>query len=54
MRCGRCGKALIEIRVRVGGAELTLRRCGRCDSQTWEMGGGEIALERMLELARDA
>jgi hypothetical protein len=54
MRCGRCGKALIEIRIRVGGADVTLRRCGRCDSQTWEATGDEIALEQVLDLARGA
>lgn len=54
MRCGRCRKALIEIRIRVGSAQVTLRRCGRCDSQTWETAGGELALEEVLDLARGA
>jgi ribosomal protein S27AE len=54
MRCGRCGEVLVEIRVRVGGTELAFRRCGRCDAQTWVTADGEIALDEVLELARQA
>lgn len=53
MRCGRCARNLVEIRMRIGGADVTFRRCGRCDSQTWEAAEGEVALDEVLELARD-
>jgi len=53
MDCDSCSKgALIEIRVRVGGFPLTFRRCGRCESQSWESPEGHIPLTRVLELAR--
>lgn len=55
MHCSTCSKgALIEIRMRVGGSQLTFRRCGRCESQTWESDEGHIPLTRVLELARGA
>jgi len=54
MRCGRCGKPLIEISMRIASAAVTLRRCAHCDSQTWATPEGEIALEELLELARSA
>jgi hypothetical protein len=53
MRCGRCARAVVEIRVRVGGADLTFRRCGRCDAQAWHAADGEIGLDDVLALARD-
>jgi hypothetical protein len=53
MRCPTCAKgAVIEIRMHVGGSELKFRRCGRCESQSWESGEGHIPLTRVLELAR--
>lgn len=52
MRCGRCAKAVVEIRVRVGGADVTFRRCERCDLQGWETADGEIGLDDVLGLAR--
>jgi hypothetical protein len=53
MHCSTCLKgALIEIRMRVGGSELTFRRCGRCEAQGWESDEGHIPLTRVLELAR--
>jgi hypothetical protein len=53
MRCPRCAKAeLIEIRMHVAGSELTFRRCGGCERQTWESSEGQIPLDRVLELAR--
>ncbi|HEU5302232.1 MAG TPA: hypothetical protein VFW06_08330 [Acidimicrobiia bacterium] len=53
MRCPTCAKgALIEIRMRVADAELTFRRCGRCDAKSWEDAEGPIALGRVLELVR--
>jgi hypothetical protein len=53
MRCGRCARAVVEIRVRVGGADLTFRRCGHCDAQAWHAADGEIGLDDVLALARD-
>lgn len=53
MRCSSCAKgALIEIRMRVADAELTFRRCGRCDAKQWEDSDGPIPLGRVLELVR--
>lgn len=53
MRCSTCAKgALIEIRMRVAEAELTFRRCGRCDAKSWEDAEGPIPLGRVLELVR--
>lgn len=53
MPCSACAKgALIEIRMYVGGSPLTFRRCGRCETQTWESPEGHIPLTRVLELAQ--
>jgi uncharacterized protein with PIN domain len=54
MRCGRCGKPLIEISMRIASAAVTFRRCAHCDSQTWATSEGEIALGDLLELVRGA
>jgi hypothetical protein len=53
MRCATCAKsALVEIRMRIGGSEVTFRRCGRCETQAWETAEGQVPLSRVLELAR--
>jgi hypothetical protein len=53
MRCARCSKpALVEIRMRVGDRELTFRRCGRCEAQSWETADGPVPLSHVLDLAR--
>ena len=53
MRCPSCAKAsIIEIRMRVSGSELTFRRCGGCEAQTWEAPEGVVPLTRVLELVR--
>jgi hypothetical protein len=52
MTCGRCGRPLIEIRMRFGAVPVALRRCVRCDSPTWETADGEIPLAQVLDLAR--
>jgi hypothetical protein len=53
MRCGTCSKPeLVEIKMTVGGEDLVFRRCGRCESQAWEGTGGNVPLNRVLELAR--
>lgn len=53
MHCQTCApSALIEIRMRIGESDLTFRRCGVCESQTWETPDGHIPLTHVLELAR--
>ena len=53
MRCPTCATgALIEIRMEVGGAPVTFRRCGRCDTQGWESLDAPISLDHVLDLAR--
>ena len=53
MRCPACAKgSIIEIRMRVAGSELTFRRCGRCEAQTWQAPEGVVPLTRVLELVR--
>ena len=53
MRCPSCAKgSLVEIRMRVSGQDLTFRRCGRCEAQTWETTDGPVPLVHVLELAR--
>jgi hypothetical protein len=53
MHCPTCSKAgLVEIRMHVGERELTFRRCGRCEAQSWETVEGPIALSGVLDLAR--
>jgi hypothetical protein len=53
MRCTTCAKgALVEIRMRIGGSEVTFRRCGRCEAQAWETVDGPLGLADVLDLAR--
>lgn len=53
MRCASCSVgSMIEIRMRVSGSDLTFRRCGRCESQSWEAPEGVVPLTRVLELVR--
>jgi hypothetical protein len=43
---------MIEIRMRVAERDLTFRRCGKCEAQTWETADGPMPLAQVLELAR--
>lgn len=43
---------MIEIRIRVADCDVTFRRCGRCEAQTWETADGPVPLVHVLELAR--
>lgn len=43
---------VITIRMHIAGDEVTFRRCGRCETNVWEGGGGRISLEEVLDLAR--
>jgi hypothetical protein len=53
VHCARCSKAgLIEIRMRVAERDLTFRRCGKCETQSWETADGPVPLVHVLELAR--
>jgi hypothetical protein len=53
MRCPSCAKgSLIEIRMKVGGADVTFRRCGRCETQGWEALDASVPLTHVLDLAR--
>ena len=53
MHCARCSKAgMIEIRMRVAERNLTFRRCGKCEAQSWETADGPVPLVHVLELAR--
>ncbi len=53
MRCATCAKdAMVEIRMRVGGSDVTFRRCGRCEAQSWETPDGRVPLTHVLDLAR--
>jgi hypothetical protein len=53
MRCPSCTKgSIIEIRMQIAGEELTFRRCGRCEAQSWATADGHVPLSRVLELAR--
>ena len=53
MRCPLCANTgVIEIRIQVGGAPLTFRRCGRCDTQGWEALDAPVSLDHVLDLAR--
>jgi hypothetical protein len=55
MRCVACAKGnVIEIRMSVNGAEVTFRRCARCESQTWETHERPLQLTEVLDLARSA
>ncbi len=54
MSCPSCVQgSIIEIHMRVSGADLTFRRCGRCEAQTWEAPEeGVVPLTRVLELVQ--
>jgi hypothetical protein len=53
VRCTTCSNVgLIEIHMRVAERDLTFRRCGRCEAQTWESADGPMPLVHVLELAR--
>jgi hypothetical protein len=53
VRCPRCAKStLVEIRMRIAEREVTFRRCGRCEAQSWETAEGPMPLGEVLELAR--
>jgi hypothetical protein len=36
----------------VGNREVTFRRCGRCEAQSWATADGTVPLSHVLDLAR--
>jgi hypothetical protein len=53
MICAACGQSeTVSIRMRVGGEEITFRRCARCEANAWEGEEGRVSLDHVLELAR--
>jgi hypothetical protein len=53
MQCGACANGrVVEIRMQVSGSALTFRRCGNCETQHWASPDGHLALDEVLELAR--
>ena len=53
MQCARCAKpGMVEIRMLVAEREVTFRRCGRCEAQSWETAEGAVPLTHVLDLAR--
>jgi hypothetical protein len=38
--------------MRIAEREVTFRRCGRCEAQSWETAEGPLTLGRVIELAR--
>ena len=53
MMCAVCGQSeTVSIRMRVGGEDITFRRCARCEANAWEGEDGRLTLDRVLELAR--
>lgn len=53
MRCSNCHNgSIIEIRMEIAGEELTFRRCGHCEAQSWVNPDGHVPLSHVLEMAR--
>ena len=53
MLCEICNKgSVVEIRMNIGGEELTFHRCGHCERQVWNSPNGDLQLTDVLELAR--
>jgi hypothetical protein len=53
VHCARCSKSgMIEIRMKVAECDVTFRRCGRCEAQSWETADGPVQLVHVLDLAR--
>jgi hypothetical protein len=53
VRCQRCQKSsLVEIHMRIAEREVTFRRCGRCEAQTWETADGLLPLGHVIDMAR--
>ena len=53
MRCSICAKeTVVTIRMRIGGEDVTFRRCSSCERNEWLDNGGARSLGDILELAR--
>jgi hypothetical protein len=38
--------------MRIAEREVTFRRCGRCENQTWETADGALPLGHVIDMAR--
>jgi hypothetical protein len=38
--------------MRIAEREVTFRRCGRCEAQTWETADGPLPLGHVIDMAR--
>jgi hypothetical protein len=53
MHCANCSKdTVVSIRMRVGGEDVTFRRCSLCETNQWDALDGEKGLDEILELAK--
>jgi hypothetical protein len=53
-RCTRCTTQLVEIELSLGGNEVTMRSCSRCDRRSWVLGGHEVGLDGVLTATASA
>lgn len=52
MACPRCRNSqLVEINLTVGGEQVTMRSCSRCETRWWEHDGEPMSLEHVRALA---
>lgn len=52
MTCPICRvNRLVEIRMQLKGAQLSMKRCSRCEARWWDSGGRQVPLEGVLEMA---
>lgn len=51
--CPTCGKQVVRLEVTVGGEELTMKSCSRCDKRSWERNGDAVDLTEVLDLTTD-
>lgn len=55
MYCSTCSKdTVVAIHMRIGGEEVTFRRCSVCETNHWYGPSGDLRLPDILELARAA
>jgi NMD protein affecting ribosome stability and mRNA decay len=53
VRCAVCAKdSVVTIRMRIGGEDVTFRRCSQCERNQWIDADGERSLDDILDLVR--
>jgi hypothetical protein len=53
MHCSTCANdTVVAIHMRIGGEDVTFRRCSVCETNHWNGLAGDLALTDILELAR--